>query len=116
MVRQIGIIFGCLFLGKVLVSFTGIPIPASLVGFFILFILLQSKLIRINDIGKAGEFFNRNISFFFVPAGVAIYSDFPALLEHFWIVLATTIISFVMVIWASGRTFQYLRKKTKSKR
>ena len=46
MIRQCAILFGCLALGELLIYFTHIPLPSSILGMLILTLLLQLKVIR----------------------------------------------------------------------
>ena len=47
MIRQLAILFGCLALGELLIYFTGIPLPSSIVGMLLLTLSLQLRVIRL---------------------------------------------------------------------
>ena len=47
MVRQCFILFGCLALGELIVRFTGVKLPASIIGMLILTLLLKLKVIKL---------------------------------------------------------------------
>lgn len=111
MVRQCLIIFGCLTIGHLLVNFTGVNIPASLIGMIILFCLLQLKAIELKNVQKVSDFFNQNIAFFFVPAGVGIMLYLDLLKDYFWIIILSIVISTILVITITGWIFQLMRKR-----
>ena len=72
MIKPVFIVFGCLALGNIIVSVTGMPLPASIVGMLLLTILLMTKWVKVEDLKGLGDFFNAHMSFFFVPAGVSV--------------------------------------------
>ncbi len=111
MVRQILIIFGCLFTGKLFVGLTGVKLSASIVGLILLLVLLMTGAVKIKDVEEIGNFFNKNIAFFFVPAGVAIMAYSGMFVSYFWTLLLSTIISIIVVLVVTGWTHQMIRKK-----
>ncbi len=113
MVRQLLIIFGCLYSGKLFVAITGVKLPPSIIGLFLMLLLLMTGLVKIKDIEETGNFFNKNIAFFFVPAGVAIMAYFGLLVSYFWTILLSTVISIILVLIVTGWSHQILRKKRK---
>ncbi len=113
MIRQLLIIFGCLYSGKFFVGITGAKLPPSIVGLFLMLLLLMTGLVKIKDVEGVGNFFNKNIAFFFVPAGVAIMAYFGMLVSYFWTILLSTIVSIILVLIVTGWSHQLLRKKRK---
>ena len=72
MVRQCFILFGCLALGELIVRFTGVKLPASIIGMLILTLLLKLKVIKLEWVRGLTDFLIANLGFFFVPPGVAL--------------------------------------------
>ena len=72
MVRQCFILFGCLALGELIVSITGIKLPASIIGMLILTLLLKLKVVKLEWVRGLTDFLIANLGFFFVPPGVAL--------------------------------------------
>ncbi len=95
------------------VESTGLKLPPSIVGMILLLLLLMTGAVKLKDVEDVGNFFNKNIAFFFVPAGVAIMAYFNLLASNLWTILISTIVSIVLVLMVTGWTHQILRKKTK---
>jgi len=113
MLKQVLLIFGCLLFGKFLVHFTGLKLPASIVGMFALLALMMSGLVKPKDVSGIGNFFNSNLAFFFVPATVAVMAYADLLFQNFWVILLASLVSFVLVMLVTGWTHQALRKRKK---
>jgi len=58
----------------------GLPIPASVLGMVILFLLLASGIVKVRYIEMAASFLNRHLGFFFVPIAVGLM-DFGGLMK-----------------------------------
>lgn len=74
-------------------------IPGSLIGMLLLFITLETKLIKYIWIDSVSEFFISNMGFFFVPAAVSIL-NYLDILAPIWpkIILIITISFFLTFI------------------
>lgn len=107
-VWQLTIILGISFLGEVLNSIIPLPVPASIYGLLIMFILLLTKVIKVDTIRETSSFFLVTMPIFFIVAGVGVidYWDVinPRLLPSVIIMLVITIV--VMV--ATGRLTQWI--------
>ncbi len=108
MFRQCAIIFGCLFIGELLVYLTGIKIPSSIIGMLLLTTLLWMKIIKTDDVKSVSDFFIKHMSFFFIPSGVAImvyYSLFKnELVAILFSAMISTLFVFAVVGWVSQLT------------
>lgn len=69
-------------------------IPGALIGMILLFLALNFKIIKLDDVETVGEFFVNNMGFFFVPAAVSVMDYFDILQPIVFKVLAVCIISF----------------------
>ncbi len=110
MIKQVFIIFGCLSIGKIIVALTGLPFPASIIGMLILTGLLISGKVKLTDVQDVSAFFNRNMAFFFVPAGVAIMLYTEMIKASFWPIIVAASVSTILVLLVTGWTHQRLRK------
>ena len=113
---QLTIILGVSFLGEVLNNLIPPPVPASIYGLVIMFILLFTKAIKVETIRETSDFFLVTMPMFFIVAGVGVieYWDIikPMLLPSFIIMIVTTII--IMV--TTGSLTQFLIKITDKRR
>ncbi|WP_018884009.1 CidA/LrgA family protein [Paenibacillus massiliensis] len=92
------------------------PIPGSIVGMLLLFILLQTKVIRLSWIEIGASWLLAELLLFFIPSAVGVM-DYLPLLEHdgmsiLFIVLLGTFI--VMAVTGLVATFISKRKGSKA--
>ena len=115
-VWQLTIILGVSFVGEALNSFLPLPVPASIYGLLIMFILLCTKVIKIESIRETSDFFLATMPILFIVAGVGVidYWDVikPILLPSIIIMLVATII--IMV--ATGRITQWVIEISEKRR
>lgn len=110
MIRQCAILFGCLALGELLIYFTHIPLPSSILGMLILTLLLQLKVIHLEWVQGLADFLVANIGFFFVPPGVAIMCYFDIIKAQFMPILVASVVSTVLVLAVTGWVHQFYSK------
>ena len=113
MIRQILIIFGCLAVGELIVSLTGVKIPSSIIGMVLLTFLLKIKLIKLSWVEGIADLLTKNLAFFFIPPGVAIMVYFNVLENAFWPIVIAAFGSAAIVLVVTGWTHQWARKYVK---
>ena len=114
MIRQLAILFGCLALGELLIYFTGIPLPSSIVGMLLLTLFLQLRVIRLEWVQTLADSLVANIGFFFVPPGVAIMCHFKLIKAEWLPIVVASVISTVLVLAVTGWVHQLYGKATHS--
>lgn len=87
-----------------------LPVPGSVIGLLLLFILLMSNIIKVEWIEKGAQFFIRNLVFFFIPSTVGIIEHFDLFKGKGILLIVITLISTGMVIVTSGLLSQSLVK------
>ncbi len=115
MIKPVFIVFGCLALGNIIVSLTGIPLPSSIVGMLLLTVLLVTKVVKVGDLKTLSDFFNAHMAFFFVPAGVSVMLYLDIIKANFLPIVVSAFVSTVLVIIATGWAHQFMRFKNKKK-
>lgn len=108
---QIGILTIYYYLGVVIVNWTGIFIPASIVGLILLWLSLYFKLIKVQYIQDGATFFLAFLTLFFIPSTIGVV-DHPELLSKagLYLILAV-IISTLFTIALTGKWSQWIEKK-----
>lgn len=95
----LGIIYwGCEFV----VSFTGLPVPANVLGIVLLFGLLCAGVIKESHVSEAAGFLLRHLVFFFVPIAVGLMLWGEVFYEYGLILLAAIVISSLLPLLAVG--------------
>lgn len=94
--REVLIVFGIAFLGEILSKSLHLPLPGSLCGMLILFILLCSGIIKIESIQLISDFLLSHLAFFFIPAGVSLLAYFDVIKDSWmWIILTCLLTTFI---------------------
>ena len=70
--NQFGIIVFVTFLGEMLHHFIPLPIPASIYGLVLMLIFLGTKLIKLEQVKTAADFFLDIMPPMFIPAAVGL--------------------------------------------
>jgi holin-like protein len=106
----------CLFneAGKWIADFFHIPIPGSIIGMMILFILLITGVFKEKILIEGANFFLKYFSFFFLPLAVSAMSIGPYLSEFGWKLILILLISVfagfaATSLWVQG--FIQIREK-----
>ena len=104
--KQLAIILAISLAGEMLSSVLPLPIPASIYGIVILFTLLVSRVLHVDDIRETSSFLIAFMSMLFIPAGVGLMTSFPLLAENLLAYVVITAISTVVVMVVTGRAAQ----------
>ncbi|MEI8200633.1 MAG: CidA/LrgA family protein [Eubacteriales bacterium] len=98
MMYQIGLLFGVCLLGQAISVYFPIPFPGSVLSMIILFLLLFFRVVKVDHIRQKADFLLKNMSFFFIPAGIGILSSFDlirsSILPLITVIIVTTILTF----------------------
>lgn len=113
MIRQLAILFGCLASGELIITFTHIPLPSSILGMLLLTLLLKLKVIRLEWVRSISDFLVTNIGFFFVPPGVAIMLYFDIIKAQFVPIVTASVVSTVLVLAVTGWVHQIYGRTVK---
>lgn len=106
--NQLVIIIGIWFTGELINRGTGIGIPGSVIGMLLLLVLLNYKIIKMEQIHDVSSFFLGNLAFFFIPANVLIIEYFDFIKKDLLAIFLTVFISTVLVVGVTGRVVQLL--------
>ena len=114
-------------LGELIVWFTGLSLPGSIVGMLLLTAFLQMGWIKLEWVKGISDFLLSNLGFFFVPPGVAIMLYLDVIQKELLPIVMATVLSTILVLVVTGHMHQFvvkaerkimamnLRKKQKAK-
>ncbi|HBW13624.1 MULTISPECIES: CidA/LrgA family protein [Proteiniclasticum] len=114
LLRQLAWVLLILLLGEAVRVFSGISIPGTVIGMILLFLLLLSGLLKLEQIADISKFLLDHLAFLFVPAGVGLMSNFQVIKEAWLPILAIILISTVLVMGVTGWTIQLMKRRVKS--
>lgn len=115
--KQFGIIVFISFVGELLNMIIPLPVPASIYGMLILFVGLQTGLIRLSWVKETGKFLIAIMPVMFIPSAVGLV-DIWGIMKSIWIqIVIIMVVSTIVVMVVSGKLTQIIiraEKKGKS--
>lgn len=113
--KQFLIILAISFIGEILKYIVPLPIPASIYGMVIMFICLQTKILKLEDVKSAGKFLIEIMPVMFIPAGVGLMSSWGTLKPVLVPVSVITVVVVITVMLASGWVSQLIIRRDRKK-
>lgn len=111
--REALIILGIYLLGELLESLFNLPIPGNILGMIILFVLLCTNIVKVDNIINITDFLLDHLAFFFIPAGVGLMTSI-GIIQATWIQLLVVCLSTTTITIAStGIIVQTISKRSK---
>ena len=112
--REALIILGIYLIGEILSSTLSLPIPGNILGMVILFVLLCTKTIKVDQISNVTNFLLDHLAFFFIPAGVGLMSS-KGIIKATWPqLLIVCIVTTIVIIAVTGITVQFVAERKKN--
>lgn len=113
--KQLLIILAISFVGEALKYFLPLPIPASIYGMVLLFILLLTGVVKLDDVQDVGKFLIEIMPVMFIPAGVGLMASWGVLKPMLVPVVVIIVVSLVFVMGISGRITQRVIRHNQKK-
>ena len=114
--RQFGIILAVTCAGEIMKYFIPLAKPGSIYGLILMFVLLLTRVIKVEHVKETGEFLIEIMPLMFIPAGVGLMKSWGVLKPLVVPVLAITVVSLIAVMAVSGRVSQKIIAKNDKKR
>lgn len=115
-IKQFLIILSISFAGEVLKHILPLPIPASIYGMVILFVGLMMGWIKLESVRETGKFLLDIMPIMFIPAGVGLLDSYGKLSGILLPVSLITVITVVTVMVATGKSSQWIIRKSEKKK
>ena len=113
--KQLLIILAISFVGEALKYFLPLPIPASIYGMVLLFILLLTGVVKLDDVQDVGKFLIEIMPVMFIPAGGGLMASWGVLKPMLVPVVVIIVVSLVLVMGISGRITQRVIRHNQKK-
>ena len=110
--KQFLIILAISLIGEILKSVLSLPVPASIYGMVILFVLLLTGVLKLEQVRDAGKFLIEIMPVMFIPAGVGLMSSWKVLEPVLLPVSVITVITIFTVMGATGIVSQIIIRKS----
>lgn len=114
--RQFMIILLVSFLGELLKYVIPLPVPASIYGLVILFILLETGILKLDAIKETSVFLIEIMPLMFIPAGVGLMESWGDLNSMLLEVVVIILVSTVLVMGVSGKVTELVLKRSANKK
>ncbi len=112
MIRQIGIIALINLFGNIISKSFNLPLPGSIVGLILLFLLLYVKVIEVKKIQEGANLLLINMAIFFVPPGVQLIKSLDFLKDYGIKIGIIAILTTIITMATTGLTVQFfIRRK-----
>lgn len=106
----------CWLAGNALSRLTGGYVSGNIIGMVLLFALLSLRWVKAETVAPAARFLLGSMALFFVPYGVGLMDSYTIILDNLAAIVAASILSIAVVLYITGRTFQYINRKQSRKR
>lgn len=111
--REALIILGIYLVGEFLSTSLHLPIPGNILGMIILFVLLCTKVVKVENISTVTNFLLDHLAFFFIPAGVGLMASMGIIKSTWWQLLVVCLSTTVIIIGVTGIIVQFISKRSK---
>lgn len=110
---QIGYLYILLLIGNTIARLLHLPIPGSIIGLVLLFLLLQFHIIKLEWIELGAAVLLSELLLFFIPSAIGVI-DYHALfgVQGMKVVLVI-VVSAIVVMFITGYTAQWLERRKK---
>ena len=112
--RQFGIILAVTCAGEIMKYF--IPLPGSIYGLILMFVLLLTKVIKVEHVKETGEFLIEIMPLMFIPAGVGLITSWSQLQSFLVPLLVITVVSTFVVMIVTGKVTDFLISRKEGKK
>lgn len=109
------IVFGCLFVGEIVIHFTKLPLPPSIIGLLLLFLLLSLKKVELSKVQSVAKTMLDYLAFMVVPICISIMQYLDIIKADAIPLLVGTIVSTLLVLFTTAKTHSIVRHFLKKK-
>lgn len=115
MFKQFLIILVINFVGIIIQNLFHLPLPGTILGMLILFILLWTKVLKVESIEKVCDFLILNMIIFFLPPAVELLEYMALLKTGFLKILILLVATTVITMIVTGKTVDFCIKRMEKK-
>lgn len=109
--KEFTILCVCLFLGVVTRTIINFPIPEAVYGMIYLFLALQLKILKVEDVKKTCDGILHNLALLFVPVGVGIMASYDVIKGKILILLVIIVVCTILTMIFTGLVVQALQRR-----
>lgn len=114
-VKQLAIIIAISLVGEILNRIIPLPIPASIYGMLLLFIMLCSGVLKLSAVKETGKFLIYTMPIMFIPPTVGLIESWGIMQDFLSAIVIISLLSTVAVLAVAGHVTQFLIERNKKK-
>lgn len=107
---QFGIIACISLIGEVLNKVLPLPVPGSVWGMIIMFIMLCTGVLKLNQVEGAADFLLSIMTVMFVPVGAGLIQSYSAIKNEIISIFIVIIVSTIVCFFITGHVSQFIIK------
>ena len=92
-----------------------LPVPGSILGIFVLFLLLHFRIVKLEWVELGANWLLAELLLFFIPAAVGVMNYIPLLEQDGMRILAVVVLSTLIVMTSSGLLAGALSRRKESR-
>lgn len=113
---QFGILAGAAFAGELLHALLPLPVPASMYGLVLLFVLLCTGLVRLEWVEETADYLLAVMPLLFIEPSVQLMTAFPLLRGRTAALFAVCFLSWAAAAGAAGHAAQAVIRRRRKRR
>ncbi|MDN4525729.1 CidA/LrgA family protein [Fictibacillus fluitans] len=100
-------------LGNAIANYASLPLPGSMIGLVLLFLLLVLRVIKLEWVEQGANWLLAEFLLFFIPSAVGVVDYKDMIGGQWWKLLAVIALSTITVMAFTGLTAQWIAKRRK---
>lgn len=110
-IKQLCIILLVSFIGELMSYYIPFPVPASIYGILLMFIALETKIIRLSSVKEVGSFLTGIMQVMFIPAAAGLLNSWGLIKEAWLQYIILIAVTTVAVMAVSGLVTQFIIRR-----
>lgn len=109
LLRGFVVLLACLQMGNGIASLLPFDFPGSILGLFVLFILLSTQLVPLGWVYNSGQLILRHMAILFIPVAAGLLGYVDVLSEGIGLIISSAFIGLVLILLVVGRLYQRMQ-------
>ena len=111
MIREFLLIFVINYIGVIVAQVLKLPVPGTILGMLLLFVLLYTKILKVSSIERVSNFLLLNMTIFFLPASVELLDTMYLLKNGTLKIIFLVVFSTLLTMVVTAKTVEFLIKR-----
>jgi holin-like protein len=112
---QLALILSVCFIGDFFHRVCGFPLPSNITAMLILFFLLCTKIVKVEQIAEMSDFFLKRLPFFFLPPSIGILAVYGTLKGNIPVLILLCVVTTVFTMAVTGKVTDFFARRFERK-